>query len=657
MSDGISNYAGSSERSKIAMRLAILALVESLFFVILALVASYGNGWSGIGTFTMGSIPFGVASIFSVAAIFYGMLSGNAAEEEYEKELLKKRKESLHSLMDVSEDVRFTAGRTLENYLKYAPQVFCVIAFLFVGLALLKAYGTPAVYAEAGLPVPRNPMALAFVCVISSAVALFTGMFLSGQSKVQEFRWLRPIGAWLVAGAFTWLLAAIPAVAAHYDNPGWDRPLYKIIFVILVILCVEFVFSFIAEFYRPRTQLEDRPVHESRFLALFIDSGSVAKNIANTLDYQFGFKVSGTWLFQKFCKVALPAIFVWLAVLWLFTCIGEVGPGELGVKTRFGKLVSQNPLTPGIYFKLPWPCDKIFRIRVDEPRTVIIGVEEKKDVAGQPAKPPMKTILWTKEHEEGEMPFLVANGNAGTSNQTDTSAKDGSSQNFGNAVSLLNVVIPVTYKVNPDRIMDYFLNFRNVKRTILDIGTQEATIYFASTDFNDDLSVGRERITKNLMARIQRRADEWKLGVTILSVDLNGTHPPVKDVAAAFQGVFIAEQQMSTEIEKANAYRIKKDASAVILEMTVIQTAKNERFKATIVPKSEAEVFRSQLSAYRAMPKMFELRTYLSFLENDCAGLRKYIISASIPYQILELNAEEKPRLDLLDADLGGKID
>ena len=653
MADGIKNYAGSSERSKIAMKIAIVALIESLFFTILALVAGYGNGWSGIGTFTMGTIPFGVAVIFSVAAIFYGLLSGNAAEEEYEKELLKKRKESLHSIMDVSEDVRFTAGRTFSNYLKKAPQVFCIIALLFVALALFKAYGTPAAYGTVGLPAPKNPMVLAFVCVISAAVALFTGMFLSGQSRTQEFRWLRPIGAWLVAGAFVWLLAAVSAVALHYKYEGWDLPIAKIVFVVMVILGVEFIFNFVAEFYRPRTQVEDRPVHESRILAIFIDPGSVAKNIANTLDYQFGFKVSGTWLFQKFCKVALPAIFVWLVVLWLFTCIGEVGPGEVGIKTRFGELVSKEPLQPGLYVKLPWPCDKITRIKIDEPRTVTIGVEAKKETAEQPAKPPMTTILWTKEHEEGEMPFLVANGDTVQSN----GKTDGASQDLGNAVSLLNAVIPVTYKVNQDKVMDYFLNYRNVDQALLDLGTQEATIYFASTDFNQDLSVGREKITKNLAERIQKRADEWQLGIKILSVDLNGTHPPVKDVAAAFQGVFIAEQKKQTEIEKAKAYQLEKDASALVKEMQIEQEANTYKYKRSTVSEYDAREFNSKLAAYRVMPAMFKLRTYLSFLENDCADLRKYIISATIPYQILELNAEEKPRLDLLDADLGGNVD
>ena len=652
MADGISNYAGSSERSRIAMRLAIAALVESLFFTILALVAGYGNGWSGLGTFTLGALPFGVAAIFSVAAVFYGMLSGSAAEEEYEKEMLKKRKESHHSLMDVSEDVRFTAGRTFSNYVKYAPQVFCAVAFLFAVLCLWKAYLTPAAYGEAGLPAAQNPMTLAFVCIIAAAVALFTGMFLSGQSRISEFRWLRPIGAWLVAGAFIWLLSTVTSVAAHYGNSGWDFPVAKIVFGILVVLSAEFVFNFVAEFYRPRTQLEDRPVHESRLLAVFIDPGSIAKNLANTLDYQFGFKVSGTWLFQKFCKVALPAIFVWLAVLWLFTCIGEVDPGEVGIKTRFGKLVSEKPLDPGIYFKLPWPCDQIYRIKVDEPRTITIGVEAKKEVAGAEAKATQTTILWTKEHEEGEMAFLVAN----TSSGSPVKKTQGSSQDLGNAVSLLNAVLPVTYKVDEKKVMDYFLNFRDVDRALSDLGTQEATIYFASTDFTEDLSVGRVDITKNLAVRIQKRADALGLGVKILSVDLNGTHPPVKDVASAFQGVFIAEQKMNTEIEKAESYKLEKDASARIEEMKILQEAKTYSYKVSNVSASEAQEFISKLRAYNAMPAMFKLRTYLSFLETDCADMRKYIISSAIPYQILELNAEEKPRLDLIDADLGGEV-
>ena len=639
MSDGISNYAGSSERSKIAMKLAIFAGIEASFFAVLALITGFGTGWSGLGPFTLGAIPFLIAAVFSVAAVFYGILSGNAAEDEYEKELLKKRKENRQSLLDVSEDVRFTSGRTFQNYLKYAPQVFALIGFLIVGIFLWQSVAKVSSLGEAGLPLPKSPMTLAFVCAISAAVALFTGMFLSGQSRIAEFRWLRPAGAWLIAGAFIWLISAIPAVALHYGHQNWELSFGKFVFGILAVLGAEFIFNFVSEFYRPRTQLEDRPVHESRLLALFIDPGSLAKNIANTLDYQFGFKVSGTWMYQKFCQVALPAIFAWLAGLWLFTCIGEVGPGEIGLKTRFGELISEKPLKSGIYLKLPWPCDEIHRIKVEEPRKIVIGVDakksEKKGLVPQ-------TILWTKQHEEGEIPFLVAN--------------DSASKDLNNAVSLLNAVLPVVYKVDQERILDYFLNYRDVDQALLDLGTHEATVYFASTDFFKDLYTGREEITRALQERIQKRADAWKLGITILNVDLNGTHPPVQDVASAFQDVIIAQEQMHTEEEKALAYATEKEAAADIERIQIISEAQTYKYKVTNVSASEAAEFKSKLSAYNAMPEMFKLRTYLSFLENDCAGLRKYIVSAAIPYQILELNAEEKPRLDLLDADMGGEI-
>ena len=110
---------------------------------------------------------------------------------------------------------------------------------------------------------------------------------------------------------------------------------------------------------------------------------------------------------------------------------------------------------------------------------------------------------------------------------------------------------------------------------------------------------------------------------------------------------------MATAVIKAEAYKTKTLAASEIETIELVQQAEAYKFNATTVSSAEARRFSSQLAAYRGMPEMFKLRTYLSFLENDCAPLRKYIISASIPTQILELNAEEKPRTDLTDTDLG----
>ncbi len=630
------NYSVSTRRSGLAMKLAVFAAVYSLAIALLAGFTGGVYDWAGYGAFGLGTIPFAVATLFAVAASIYAMLAGNATEEEYEKELLKKRKENMASLLDVSEDVRFTAGRTFRNYAKYAPSVFALLAFILMVVGLWTAWRVGASFGEAGPALPKEPVAVSFVCAVIAIFSLFFGAFLSGQSRIHEFRWLRPVGAWMVAGSGIFILALIPSVALRWENAGLELPFAKIAFAVIAVIAVEQLFTFITEFYRPRTQMEDRPVHESRLLALFVEPGSVAKNITDALDYQFGFKISGTSLYQMFCKVAIPAIGAWLIILWLFTCVAEVGSGELGIKTRFGKLMSEKPLQPGVYLKLPWPCEDIKRIEVDKPQTVTIGsVGKTKTEAGKP----IYTVLWTNEHSSGENPFLVANKDTAIGN--------------ANSMSMLNASIPVRFKVNPEKILNYAFGFENLKQYVQDIGTRQATIYFASTDFMNDLSVGRLEITRKLHEQIQAAVDKRGLGITILNIDLFDTHPPLQDVSPAFQKVFVAEEEMATAVIKAEAYKTKTLASSEIETIELVQQAEAYKYNKMNVSAAEARRFESQRTAYKQMPEMFKLRSYLTFLEEDCAPLRKYIVSASLPYQIIELNAEEKPRTDLTDTDLG----
>jgi regulator of protease activity HflC (stomatin/prohibitin superfamily) len=55
--------------------------------------------------------------------------------------------------------------------------------------------------------------------------------------------------------------------------------------------------------------------------------------------------------------IALAAV-----VILLLLCIRVVGVGEVGVKTRFGKVVSQN--NSGILLKLPWPIERLYKFDI-----------------------------------------------------------------------------------------------------------------------------------------------------------------------------------------------------------------------------------------------------------------------------------------------------
>ncbi|MEI2999545.1 MAG: hypothetical protein V8T86_01380 [Victivallis sp.] len=319
----------------------------------------------------LGVIPYSLAVVFAFASMIYGMLGTSAAVETEEKQLLEKRSDT-HAL-NVEEDVRFTAGRSFDNYRKYAPYVLSILGALIVAgvlSAFLRHWG-----ARLEAPAGVNPVNGAIVSAVMAALSLFFGAFFVGQSRQPAFRWLRAFGAWLLAG---FGLMFVSAFVTAFSSGGsmLDAVVAKVAVWVFGLLGVEFVISFIIEFYRPRTVRELRPIFESRLLSLFTEPGGVMRNVALALDYQFGFKVSGTWLYSFMERSFFPVVLFWAAILWGFTMIHEVGPSQVGIKERLGKVVSTELLEPGIYWTLPYPFGQVKRFSCTEVKQVIIGESE-----------------------------------------------------------------------------------------------------------------------------------------------------------------------------------------------------------------------------------------------------------------------------------------
>ena len=641
MANDNNNLNAVQERYTLSVRLAAVGLGVSAVLSVLVFLAGPVYEWSGFASFSLSLIPFVLAMIFSLMALIQGRFSVAAVRDEAEKILLQKRKENKSSLLDISEDVRFTAGRNLLVFEKYIPSAVALLCSILMAAALVYywrnfVFRPETATASLSALIPKQPILLAFTSALCAVVSVFLGIFLAGQSHVIEYRWLRPVGAWLMFGALIMLFTLVSSILVVLKMSPWDAFLSKVSIFALAVLCIELLLSFVSEFYRPRNQMEDRPVYESRLLSIFTEPGGIMRNIADSLDYQFGFKVSKTWIYGFFERSILPAVLLWLALFWLFTCIAEVGPGELGVRERFGAVVSRQPLDPGIYLKLPWPMENILRVSTSEIKSVVVGDVIMKD--GKELRPAV--VLWTTEHGKSEEEalssgYLVANDEGGSE--------------VAKAVSILETSLPIHYRPRKDQIYQYLFRFKDIQKVLKSVGEQESTRYFASTDFIKDMSSGREKIVLELAKRIQASADKLKLGIEIVCVNMNDAHPPVKDVAPAFQDVLAAKEEARTMVFAANAEAEKALAEGSIKSMTITSEAKAYKYDVSNVATAEAFRFRQQLAAYRQQPMLFQLRTYLDFLENDCKELRKFILSSKIPYQIYELNMEEKPALDLLD--------
>ena len=651
-----SNLPGMLERGKLSAGLALGMSVLSAALALTIFIAGPVYQWSGMRLFDMGLLPFILSFIFAVSALVRSKFLIRTVAEEEEKRLLEKRKENVSSLLDISEDVRFTAKRTLLNFEKYVPGVIAVCCFILVGISLY-IFRTNSLLQGSetellGSLVPKNPINLAFMSILCAAFAFFGGIFTVGQSHVREFRYLRPVGAWLIAGAGVMLLSALGALLIYYGKEGWDTVFEKTVFGIYCVLGAELLWNFIVEFYRPRTRREFRPVYESRLLSLFTEPGGVVRNMAKALDYQFGFELSKTSLYLFIRKYFVPALLVWGAVLWLFTSIAEVPVGELGIRERFGAAPKdKSVLTPGVHLKMPWPFERIVKVPVNVVNEVVIGskVDEKKTAADA------AVVLWDGLLYQHGDAFLVAAKTIGN--------EKAAADEF--PLSLLEASLPVYYRAKPEQAYEYAFGFENISASLLAIGEAEATRYFASSNFISDISNGRAEVSSTLKRRIQKACDDVSMGVEIVAVGMQDAHPPVgqrapdgapnpesPNVAAAFQDVVSASENAIAARDAAHAAAETNVTGAKIEAIGMIADAKAYRNEVVSVAEAEVVQFRSRLAADNAMSDMFRLNTYLAMLRDSTADARKYIISSGIKLRIFEFNFEEQAKLDLTNADL-----
>ncbi len=639
------------DNSRLTTRLSIFGGIAALILLVLTIVLGMVRGEAGgADVFSLAIIPFSLVLLFSLSALIYGVLSTSAAQENEEKLLLEKRRDV--SALDVEEDVRFTAGRSFENYRRFAPYVLALLGALMMALYLVYFSRNWAARAAAVTPgtVSGNALNAALLSAIMMLLSIFSGAFFVGQSRGRAFRWLRPVGAWLVTGFAVMFVSTITALFAHNNHLEVDGYAARVIFWLFAVLGVEFITNFIIEFYRPRTMRESRPIFESRLLALFTEPGGVMRNIASALDYQFGFKVSGTWLYSFMERSFFPLIIVWAAVLWGFTMVHEVGPSQVGVKENLGKVTSETLLEPGIYWTLPWPFGTVKRFSCTDLQQVVIGElhDQNENAQNGASKPAKKTglsqvVLWTTAHGSDDNNFIVA-----------VPPEDGKtvSEADGASISFVRMVIPIDYRIRRDGVMDYAYRNADPVATLKRIGEQAATEYLASSSMMEIMSTHRLRAEKEMKERIQKLADQHTLGIDIVAVTILDSHPPVEKVAPAYQNVIGAMEEMETKILAAETYAVKTVPEAESRALRIKVEAESYRHMIKTVAAAESSRFTTQLSTYKVMPAMFKLKGYLDFLEKECQGIRKFIVASGLSDEIYELNFEQKERLDLIDTDI-----
>ena len=664
-------FQAAADRAGTMSKLAVFSGVVSALFALVSLIC--GTIWdeiAGSDIFSLGFPVYLIAFIFSMSALIYAALSRAANQEEVDKLQLEKRKASHHAF-DVSEDVRFTAGRSFANYKKYAPYVVTLLGAALL-LVLLSSYAAYWESADRIRAASDNNLRSLIIAILMMALSGFTGAFYIGQARAASFRWLRAVGGWFIVGFLLMLGAAVELCLAHFGIRGAESVIAWIGWGLVLVLAFELGIGFIVDFYRPRTVEEARPMFESSLLSLFTEPGGVMRNIADTLDYQFGFKVSGTYIYGFIERALFPALAVWLVFLWLFSAVDQVGDGEVGLRVRCGKLVSSEPLSPGLYFKLPWPFETINRYNCNIIREIVVGNDhtaghihaadepevddghghshgpDKAALAAAEAEAEARTrhlMFWDNHEGEETSSYMVAVAGAGTQSRA-------ASGELPVNIALLNVTFPVQYRIREDHLLDYVYHNIDPSAMLKLLGEDVATEYLASAKLEGVMATDRNKVTAAMKSGIQALADELDLGVDIVDVAMIDVHP-APAVVEAYRNVLNAQEEMRGAVLSATIDEIRIVPAAEAYANEIVAAAESYSGGQRRIAEADANRFGKQLEAYSALPSLFRLRSYLDVLENETVNVRKYIISEELRREVYELNFEESVNFNFSDMELG----
>ena len=421
------------------------------------------------------------------------------------------------------------------------------------------------------------------------------------------------------------LLAGAATLAGEMGYPPADRFAALTLVTFTGILAIENFINFLAELYRPRRRGgEFCQSYESRLGGLLTEPGAWARNIAGALDYQFGFKVSDTWLFHFLETALLPLVIFQLVVLYLLSCLVFLAPDEAGILEHFGKPVAQ--LTSGAHLKLPWPFETVRRFPVNRVLSFRIG-------QGQAGQVEPSVIVWSIPHVQGEEQFLVAAPRSGTDTNTVP-------------VNLVAFNIPVEYQIT--NIFSFAYNHADAAQLVEQIAYRSLTQEAAARDLFDLMGDGQTRIANSLRQRIQTETDHRQLGVEIKFVGLQGVHPPTQ-VAEAFESVIGALEQKEANILAAHAAAGRTVTLAAANSTKATLDATGYRAQRTEISTAEAQRFLILAQTASKSPRVFRTNLYLGVLADALAETRKYIVPASAVNEVIQINFEEKLRPELFD--------
>ena len=286
---------------------------------------------------------------------------------------------------------------------------------------------------------------------------------------------------------------------------------------------------------------------------------------------------------EKLLSLGVIPILGIASLLWFMSGVYQVGPDEVGVVQRFGKVnrVAQS----GLRFHMPFPIETVQIPKVTEVKRIEIGFRTV-------GKNQFRTV-------EQESIMLTGDEN------------------------IVDAEMIVQYKLKDPEA--YLFNFVRPILTVREASEASLRTVVGRHGIDETLTSGKLMIQEETKALLQSILDKYNSGILVVAVQLQDVSPP-KTVIAAFKDVASAKEDKNRLINEAEGYRndvipkARGEAQAMIREA--------EGFKEARIKRSEGDVakFKAMLKEYKKAKSITKKRLYLEAMEDILPGIEKFIV-------------------------------
>lgn len=271
-------------------------------------------------------------------------------------------------------------------------------------------------------------------------------------------------------------------------------------------------------------------------------------------------------------------------LLWFLSGVYIVRTDQQAVVTRFGA-VTDPRVMPGIHVSLPWPIDRVTKLKVQQLQRLVIGGDLADTVTGRVQ--PLQSQ------------FLTGDKN------------------------IISMRVVVQYSVGVP--VDYLFRNENPARSVGVAVETALAERIAGRDVDAVLTTEKQSIQDAVRASAQRILNGYQTGVQLSTINIESAVPP-PEAADAFRDVASARADSSRIVSEAEGYANDVIPKARGQAQQMLEAAQAYKEKKINEAQGDAARFTEVAAEYAKASEVNGERLYLETMEQILPKIKKLIV-------------------------------